>query len=149
MAGTENVTGTLRINGYGIKHRIGHLRSQETAPDQLIKLILLPAQRILDPFGIQFHVSGTDCFVGILGTGLGLEHMELAIVIGRSITGLDKVGSRCHCFITQTQGVGTHIGDQTESSLTGHIYTFIQLLGNSHSLLGGHTKLTGGLLLQR
>ena len=74
--------------------------------------------------------------------------MILTIIIAFAIAPADEIGSILHGFIGKTQRVGTHIGDQTQRALAGHIHTFIQLLGNGHGALGGETQLAGCFLLQ-
>ena len=93
-------------------------------------------------------MGGTDGLVGILGIALGLEHMVLAVIVGASIAMTNEIRRRIHGLIGKPQRVGTHIGDQTQSTLTCHIHTFIQLLGDGHGPLGGHIQLPGSLLLQ-
>ena len=44
--------------------------------------------------------------------------------------------------------VGAHVSDQTGFFTTAKINTFIQLLGNSHGLLGQKSQACGGFLLQ-
>ena len=144
----EHMTGALGINGNGIVNGVCHLGCQETAPDQLVQPVLILVQAALNPLGIQFHMGGTDGFVGILGTGLGLEYMELTIIIVFTVAVTDEVGSCCHSLIGKTQRVGTHIGDQTQSALACHIHAFIKLLGNGHGTLGGEAQLPGCLLLE-
>ena len=138
VGAAEDMAGTLRINGNRIIHRICHLGCQKTAPNQLVELILLLGQALCDPLGVQLHVGGTNGFVGILSAGFGLEYVVGAIVIVLSVTVCDKVCRRIHRLIGKAQGVGTHIGDQTQSALTGHVNTFIQLLGDGHGALGSH-----------
>ena len=48
MAGAEGVAGALGVNGYGVEQSICHLGSKETAPNQLIELILFLGQAVAD-----------------------------------------------------------------------------------------------------
>ena len=148
MAAAEQMPGTFGINGNGIIDRIGHLGSQEPAPDQLIEPVLLLGQAVPDPFGVQLHMGGPDGFVGILGPGFGLEHMEFSVVISLAIALTDKGSGICHGLVGKPQRVGTHIGNETQGALPCHVYALIQLLGDGHGALGSHVQLPGCLLLQ-
>ena len=148
VGSTENMAFAGSIDRYSVIDSICHLACQETAPDQLIQPILLPGERPLDPVRIQLHMGGTDGFVGILGAGLGLKHMVLAVIIGGAVAALDERTGCIHSFVAKTQGVGTHIGDKTQSAFSGHIHAFIKLLGNGHGALRGHIQLPGCFLLE-
>ena len=148
MTGAEDVTTALGVDGYRIKNGICHLASQESAPDQLIEFILLLGQAAGNALGIQLHMGGANGFMSILGISLGLEHMVLTIVIGAAVAMTDEIRCCIHGLIRKTQRVGTHIGDQTQSTLPRHVHTFIQLLGDGHCALGGHIQFPGCLLLQ-
>ena len=113
VSGAEGMAGTLGVDGHSVKNGIGHLRCQEPAPDQLVKLILVRGQAAPDPVRIQLHMGGTDGFMGILGICLGLKHMERAVIILFSVSCLDKICSGQHCLVRQTERVGTHVGDET------------------------------------
>ena len=148
MGTAEDMAGAFGVNGHRVENSICHLGCQKTAPDQLVKPILILGQSTADTFGIQLHMGGADGFVGILRIGLCLEHMELAVVIFLAVAPLDKISGSSHRLVGKTQRVGTHIGNQTRGTFTGHVHTFIQLLGNRHGLLGCKAQLAGCLLLQ-
>ena len=142
------MSGALGIDGHGIEHRVCHLAGQEPAPDQLIQPVLVRGQAALYPFGVQLRMGGTDGLVGILGPGLGLIDMVLSIVIALTVALTDQGGGGIHGLIAEAQGVGTHIGNETQGAFALHVHALIKLLGNHHGALGGHIQLSGGLLLQ-
>ena len=148
VGGPEGMAGTPGVDGYRIIQGICHLGGQEPAPDQLIQPVLVLGQAPLNPLRVQLHMGGADGLVGILGTGFGFEGMEASIVVGSTIPAFDKAFRRSHSLVAEPQGVGTHIGDQTQGAFPFHIHAFIQLLGNGHGALGGHVQLPGSLLLQ-
>ena len=148
VAGAEGIAGTLGINGDCIIQGVRHLGGQEPAPDQLIQPVLLPGQASLNLLRVQFHMGGTDGFMGILRRGFCFECVEFPVVVLLAVAGFNKLCRRCHGLIGQAQGVGTHIGDETQRALTCHIHALIELLGDGHGALGGHIQLSGGLLLQ-
>ena len=147
VAGAENVAFTLGIDGHGIINGICHLGSQETAPDQLVELVLVSRQAFPDPLRLQLHMGGADGFVGILRPGLGLENVVLSIIIGITVAVFDKPCGSIHGLVGKAQGVGTHVGDEPCGPLACHVHAFVQLLGDHHGLLGGKAQLAGGLLL--
>ena len=51
-------------------------------------------------------------------------------------------------LLRETEGVGSHIGDQAHAALTAELHAFIELLGNGHGAPGRHAQTAGGLLLQ-
>ena len=86
--------------------------------------------------------------MGILGAALGLEVPGGGGVVLRAIPVVDKILGGGQGLLRQTEGVGTHIGDQTHCALAGDVDALVQLLGDGHGAGGGHVQLAGGLLLQ-
>ena len=93
-------------------------------------------------------MGGADGFVGILGAGFGLESVELSVIILVAVTVTDKISGGSHGLVRKAQGVGTHVGDQTQSAFALHVHAFVQLLCHSHGALGGEAQLPGSLLLE-
>ena len=148
VGGAEGVPRAGRIDGHGVIQGVCHLAGQEPAPDKLIQPVLVRCQAAPYPLRVQLYMGWPDGLVGILGFCLGLVHMELAIVILLTVAIGDKIRSGSHCLIAKPQGIGTHIGNEAQGSLTLHIYAFVELLGDHHGLLGSHVQLPGSLLLQ-
>ena len=149
MGRTEHMTRAGGVNGNRVKDGVGHLGCQKTAPDQLIKPVLIPVQTAFDPLRVKLHMGWPDGFVGILRAGFCLEHVELAVIVRLAIAGADQSGGCRHGLIGQAQRIGSHIGNQAEGALPGHIDAFIELLRHGHGMLGRHAQLPGCLLLQR
>ena len=78
--------------------------------------------------------------MGILCAGLGLESAGLAgIVLGAVVIG-NKGGGCVQRLLGKTQGVGTHVGDKTNTALTADLNALIKLLGDGHGASGGHAE---------
>ena len=60
----------------------------------------------------------------------------------------DKASCHCICFFRDTGGIGTQVGNQSNSTLSFDIYSFIQLLSQTHCLLGRKVQCLGSFLLQ-
>ena len=86
--------------------------------------------------------------MSVLGIGLGFIHMEGAVIVVLPVAGGDKLGGGSHGFVAESDGVGTHIGDETQGPFPFHVHALIELLGNGHGPLGGHVQLPGSLLLE-
>ena len=85
--------------------------------------------------------------MGVLGPGLGLVLLGALRAIGRAVAAFNEAAGRCLGLVGDTQGVGTHIGDQTHGALAADVHALIQLLGDGHGPAGSHVQLPGGLLL--
>ena len=68
--------------------------------------------------------------------------------IGFSVMFADKASCHCICFFRDTGGIGTQVGNQSNSTLSFDIYSFIQLLSQTHCLLGRKVQCLGSFLLQ-
>ncbi len=147
MAGPEHMTGALRVDRHRVIDGAGHLGGQEAAPNELIELILVGGQAHFHPLRVQLHMRGPDGLVAVLGPRLCLKLMEFSVVIAAAVPGPDEIRRGGHGLRGQSQGVGTHIGDDTCGALPFHIDALIELLGNHHGLFGGEAQLPGGLLL--
>ena len=111
VAGAEHMPGAHGVDGHGVINGAGHLRREETAPDQFVELILIGGQTGTHPFRLQFHMGRPDGFVGVLRPCLGLEHMVLAVIILISVAAADKPGGSVHGLVGKPQRVGTHVGN--------------------------------------
>ena len=90
----------FRIDGHGIIDGVCHLAGQEPAPDQLVELILVQGQAGTNPLRVQLHMGGADGFVGILGPGLGLVHMEFSVIIFFAVAAPNEIGGGGHSLVT-------------------------------------------------
>ena len=66
-----------------------------------------------------------------------------------SVLFFNKLSCCFICFFRNTRGICTEICDKTDGTVSLYINTLIQLLGQTHGLLGGKIQRLGGLLLQR
>ena len=148
VAGPEGIARRLGLNGYAVVDGRSHLAGQETAPNELVELILLAGQILLNLVGHQVHVGGTNGLVGVLSASLGLVVPGLGRIVLLAVAGLNKTLGSGNGLLGEAQGVGTHIGDQTHGALAGDVYALIELLGDRHSAGGGHVQFAAGLLLE-
>ena len=93
-------------------------------------------------------VGRADRLMCVLCAVLGLEHARLARIVGLAEAAEDILSRRIRRFRRQTQGVGSHIGDQTGQSVLTQLDSFVQLLRGGHRALGHHVQLARRLLLQ-
>ena len=85
----------------------------------------------------------------ILCAALGLKHTGFTRIERFAIAVFDILSSGSGCFVRQTQGVGTHIGNQTgQAKFAAQINTFIQFLRYTHGTARHHIEFSGGFLLQ-
>ena len=87
--------------------------------------------------------------MGVLRVGLGLVVPGLGGIVVLAVPAKNKVLGGGQRLLADTQGVGSHIGNQTHRSLARNIHTFIELLGDGHGAPGGHAQLPGRVLLKR
>ena len=146
-AGAEGVLSGGNVHADAVVHGVCHLTGQEAAPDQPVQAILLAGQVALHLLRGQGDAAGPDGLVGVLRPGLGLVLLGGLRAVGRAVAALDEAARRCLGLVGDTQGVGTHIGDQTHGALAADVHALIQLLGDGHGPAGGHVQLPGGLLL--
>ena len=72
-AGAELMAVGLNFHADAVIDGVCHLGSQEAAPNQAIKAILLAGEAALDALGGQLHAGRADCLMGVLRPGLGAE----------------------------------------------------------------------------
>ena len=131
-----------------IVHGVLHLAGQKTAPDKAVELILLGGQIAADILGGQRHIAGTDGFVGILRSALGLVLAGLGGAVCLAIALGNEAAGGALCLSRDAQRVGTHIGDKTYGAHARDIHALVELLGDGHGTAGCHVDLAAGLLLQ-
>ena len=148
VIGPEDVLAALGLDGHAVIEGHGHLRGGEPLPDQLIEAELVAGEIRFDPLGVQGHIAGPDGFVGILGGGLGLVAVGLAVVVVAAPAAENVILCRGQGLLGEALGVGTHIGNETHGADAGDLHALIELLGQGHGLLGRHAQLPGGLLLE-
>ena len=147
-AGLEDITGALHLDAHAVIDGGGHLAGQEPAPDELIQAELLGGQVLLDGLGGELHVGGTDGFVGVLGSRLGLEPAGSGGQILLTVPGGHEGAGGGDGLLGDAQGVGTHVGDQTHGAFPFDVHAFVELLGDGHGPAGTHVQLPAGLLLE-
>jgi len=139
----------IHFDGRDVEDCRGHLRRQETLPDQVVQSELVACELRrggLDRVGLVEDVSWADRLVRLLGelaaraVGARLlgQHAPLefgANVLARPLLGLLGDGDR----------VRAHVGDEPAEGGDA----FVELLGDGHGLARAEAKLAAGLLLQR
>ena len=78
-----------------------------------------------------------------------LFHSCLCCRIILSVHAVDIIVCLRICLLGDSGGIGTQVCDQTDSSLSLDVNTFIQLLGDSHRLRDWEIQRLRRLLLQR
>ena len=148
VGGAEDVTGAFAVDRGGIVDRVGHLAGHEAAPDQAVQAVLVAAEILLQGLGVQTDVAGPDGLVRVLGSGLRPVMAGLGGAEGLAVALRDQAARGGDGLLRETEGVGTHIGDQTHGAVSGHVHALIELLGDGHGAARGHVELAGGLLLE-
>ncbi|CCY42270.1 unknown [Clostridium sp. CAG:7] len=113
-----------------------HTAGCKTLPDQLIQTEKISWKRLLYHNRCQCNVSRTDGFMCILDLSCILCRSFSCCCVIFAIMFFHKRTCCCICLICYTGRICTQIGDQTDGSMTLYLNTFIQLLGNTHGLLG-------------
>ena len=85
--------------------------------------------------------------MGILCFPFGFIYHTFRIYIFFPEVFTDIGNCRFVCFIGNTEGVGTDIGNQTHIAFPFYMNAFIQLLGNEHGFLCCHVQMLAGFLL--
>ena len=142
------MAGTGSIHLHHVIAGVSHLAGHETAPDQLIQAVLLLSQVVFDGLRVQLHIAGTDGLMGVLSPLLLAEAARRTGIIGCSVAGEDQLLCCRQGLLGKAQGVGTHIGDETDGPLAGDVHALIELLGDGHGAARRHIQLPRGLLLQ-
>ena len=149
VIGAEGVARRAHVHGDVVIDGVRHLGGGEASPDQAIEPVLLLREILAHLLGREVDIGGADSLVGVLRARLGLEAARLAGIIALAIAGDDIVARGVQRLLAQTQGVGTHIGDETHAAVTGYFDALIELLGDGHGALGRHVQAARCLLLQR
>ena len=85
----------------------------------------------------------------VLRIALGAERPCLFRIIVCAVPAENVFLCRGLCLLGQSQGVGTHVGNQTGQALLADLDAFIQLLGNRHRAARHKAQLAASFLLQR
>ena len=93
--------------------------------------------------------AGTDGFVGVLGVlRLGLVDVGLGGHEGRAEVALDEGADFGEGVVGDADGVGAHVGDETDGAFGAEFDAFIEALGDHHGALDGHAEFARGVLLE-
>ena len=136
------------LHGDAVIDGVRHLARQKAAPDQPVQPVLLGGKVALHLLRRQRRVGGADGFVGILCPRLRLVLAGCIRIVRVTVARADQLLRLRLRLVGNTQGVGTHIGDQTHGALAGNVHALIELLGDGHGAAGCHVQLAGRLLLQ-
>lgn len=102
----------------------------------------------LDHLRRNAHIHGSDGFVRVLGSALGLVDPGFFGQVFLAERFGYKVMSRLARLIGNARGVGAHVGDQRGKPLVAQFHALIQALGDIHGALGRVGKALIGRLLQ-
>ena len=148
VIGAEIVAVGHHVHRHTVIHRVCHLAGGEAAPDQPVQAVLLLGQVLSHLLRGQEHVGGADGLMGVLGPCLGFEAAGLAGDVLAAIALGDKGSCRGQGLVGKAQGVGSHVGNQTDAAPAADLHALIELLGDGHGAPGRHAQAAGGLLLQ-
>ena len=85
----------------------------------------------------------------VLRARFGLVGARLAGIVVLAVAALDEACRSSGRLVSQTERVGTHIGDQTGKAVLAQLDALIQLLRDAHGAARRHVQLAAGLLLER
>ena len=135
-------------------HRSGFIYSRrhtagcKAFPNQLVQAEQVSLKRFFYNGGSQCYVRGTDGLMGVLYLNallLGLASLSNIVL---AVMLFYKCPGCCVGFVCDSGGIRTQVGDKTQGPLAFYLHAFIELLGQTHGLLGGKVKYLGGFLLQ-
>ena len=149
VVGAEDVARRDGVDRDAVVDGVCHLAGREAAPDEAVEAVLVRREVLADILRRERDVRGTDRLMRVLRAGLGLEGAGLFGVVVGPVAAHDELFRSVQRFLRQAQGVGTHIGDETDGALAGDVDAFIELLGHRHRAFRRHAEAARGLLLQR
>ena len=115
-------------------YRRCHTACCKTFPDQLIQAELISGKGIFHHCRCTIDIGWTDGLMCILDFCAGLFGSCLCCKIIFTVIFSDVLMCLCICFLGNADRVCTQVSDKTDRSLSLHIHTFIELLGDSHRL---------------
>src|SRR4030042_3485365 len=83
-------------------------------------------RRVCRPYGLMGLLSAFTAFIDIWPGGKIFRAKGLFY----------RLSDGCHSLGAKTRRVSTHIGNETDRPLLTQVYSFIELLGQAHGLLG-------------
>src|SRR6266404_907347 len=130
----KNVLPCDNVHAYRVKDGRRHKAGNKTPPDQIVELKLIGSEIWLDKLRCQCHICWANRFMCVLGGRFGLRCTSLSNIGLTKFLPEIRLQTRL-CFIGDTRGVGTHIGNQTLKSTPAEFNPFVKLLGQAHGLL--------------
>ena len=77
--------------------------------------------------------------MGALRIGFGFEDVRLCRNELRTVVSKDEIAAGVLCFHGNRDGVGSHVGNESEMS-GGSVNAFIELLGDTHGRARGESE---------
>ena len=146
--GAEHLSLADDIRGDRVEDGVRHLAGDKARPDEAVQLELVGRKVPADLLGQQLHVGRADGFVRVLRARLGLVNARLAGIVVLAVAALDEACRSSGRLVSQTERVGTHIGDQTGKAVLAQLDALIQLLRDAHGAARRHVQLAARLLLE-
>ncbi len=146
----EQVAAQIEVHDRNVVDRRRHLRRHEPLPDKLVQPELVGLEIALDVFRPVAHVGRPDGFVRLLGAHILLGGVCVGGV-GKVVLGVVPLDERAHRRdrgVGDADGVGSHVGDQTDGALVTDVDALVQVLGRAHGAARGEAEALGGFLLQ-
>src|SRR5689334_10627434 len=124
---TEDILPGSDVYTHGIKHRRSHKACHKATPDEVIQFELIGCQMRLDNLRSQCDIRRANCFVRILGSGLGLPCPSGADV-GLTEFLRDIVFDLTLCIFRDACRVCAHIGDEALMPTCSQFDALVELL---------------------
>ena len=114
------------------------MRGEKAPPNQLVELKEVAFEVFLEIVGRQTYFGGPNGLVCILHLRAPAPFVDVRLVGQIALVELrvDVLARLLDRGVGHTNGIGTHIGDQTYRSLIPNLYSLIQLLGGAHRTAG-------------
>ncbi len=146
--GAEQIIGVAlafgrNVDGGLVKQCGHHLRGHKAHPDEPVQLQFVFGQQLFQRFRRPQNGSRTNGLVRILRVLFGLinvrrlRHEVLAVALP------DKAAHLIQRIFGDAGGIGTHVGNQTDSAFFAQLFSFVQALGQHHGALYAEAQLAG------
>ena len=147
----EPAVGQVEVDLRRLVDRGRHLRRQEPPPNQLIELEEIPLEVLLDVVRLETDFGGPNRFVRILDLRSPPAFMDVRLFGQVALVELrvDVLACLLDRGVRDADGIGSHVGNETDRSLIPKLHTLIQLLRRAHRPPGGKAQLFRRFLLHR
>src|SRR6185437_1451853 len=137
------------VHGNRVEYGRRHLTGHGTLPNQGIQPKLVELELLLDVPRQNARGRRADRLVRLLGIlRFGAKNPRFLGEPGLAVQLHDDLADLADGFLRQVEGVGAHVGDESDLALAD-VDALVQLLGDAHGLLRAEAQFARGFLLQR